>query len=122
VETQRRGRRKKRLKATAVQQLYQLLEEQPVKEVDPYLQMWLLCRKYGDGLTGRASLPFSGTILEQDAELMLAFTIFDDTAKEFEGVIAERKKQQEILEAKAREAFQNPSFHLPQSKSSSGGL
>lgn len=112
MEARRRGRRKKRLKAKAVPQLYLIFEEQPVKEPLEYeLQLWLLCRKYGDGMTGRASLPFSGTILEQDAELMLAFTVFEEVAEEWKTVLAEREKQQKRLEAEAESYFGAPVPH-----------
>lgn len=96
----RRGRSKKRIRATAVRQLFLIFEDQELKEpADPYLQMWLMCKKYGDGVSGRPSLPFSGTVLEQDAELMLAFDLFEEAKQEFDETKKERKEQQDKLEA-----------------------
>jgi hypothetical protein len=82
-----------------------------VKEaLDYYLHLWLLCRKYGDGITGRPSLPFTGTILEQDAELMTAFDVFDEVNKEFDEVRKQREEQKKQFNQFAADVFQNPNF------------
>lgn len=79
----RRGRDKKGL-AVAVEQLECILDHVPLAEgqLHPYTLIYLYCLRYGDGMTGRPALPMTGGVIEQDAELLLAFDLFEQAREE----------------------------------------
>jgi hypothetical protein len=106
VEAQRRGRHKKRLRATALQQLYLIWEEQPIQgPLHPYLAIWFLCLKYGNGISGQPCLYNCTNPADMDAELQLAFDVFGESRTEWEKNQDVRKQQMEVLRRKYREQF-----------------
>lgn len=82
----RRGRDKKRLEEVFREQLNELDMGIPLSNppLHPYLQIWIACRKYGNGMTGMPCLPDGGSYLDQDAELMLAFDLAIQLYEEIE--------------------------------------
>lgn len=72
--------------------------------IHPYLQIWLRCRRYPNTLTGAPALPGPGlTILEQDAELMLAFDLLEAAYKDIHELLDREREARKKVEARMQE-------------------
>lgn len=65
----------------------------------PYIRIYFHCLRYGTD--GRPCLPGPGAVLDQDAELMLAFECFEQKRLEWLDILKQREKQQQYAEEHA---------------------
>lgn len=65
------------------------------KPTHPYVDIWIHCRRYSTSMSGAPALPQSGSYLDQDAELMLAFDILNDL---YDAIQVENKARKEAME------------------------